>query len=80
MRIEGSIENFRQRLPAAMPEELKGVYSRIVLAVIAQNTADALAGLLPHLAADGFILSIVSPKKPGKSLDRTGPKKKRLIC
>jgi 2-dehydropantoate 2-reductase len=57
LAIEGSIENFTQRLPAATPDELEGVYSRIVLAVKAQDTASALAGLLPHLATDGFILS-----------------------
>lgn len=57
LRIEGSVENFTQRVPAATPAELKGVYSRIVLAVKAQNTASALTGLLPHLAEGGFILS-----------------------
>jgi 2-dehydropantoate 2-reductase len=57
LRIEGSIENFTQRLPAAAPGEVEGVYSRIVLAVKAQDTAAALAGLLPHLAADGYVLS-----------------------
>lgn len=57
LQIEGSIENFTVRVPAATPAELKGVYSRIVLAVKAQHTAAALEDLLPHLAADGFILS-----------------------
>jgi 2-dehydropantoate 2-reductase len=57
LRIEGAIGNFTQRLPATTPQELKGVYSRIVLAVKAQHTASVLAELLPHLAADGFILS-----------------------
>ena len=55
--IEGTVENFVQRVPAATPAELKGVYSRIVLAVKAQTTATALPDLLPHLAPDGFILS-----------------------
>lgn len=57
LRIEGSIENFTQRIPAALPGKLEGVYSRIVLAVKAQHTAAALAELLPHLADDGYILS-----------------------
>jgi 2-dehydropantoate 2-reductase len=57
LRIEGTVENFTQRVAAATPAELKGVYSRIVLAVKAQTTASALPDLLPHLAPGGFILS-----------------------
>ncbi len=57
LQIEGKIENFTQRLPAATPEELKGTYARIVLAVKAQTTDAALDALLPHLRPDGFILS-----------------------
>jgi 2-dehydropantoate 2-reductase len=55
--IEGTVENFVQRLPAATPAEVRGTYSRIVLAVKAQSTASALTDLLPHLAPGGFILS-----------------------
>ncbi len=57
LRIEGTVENFTQRVQAATPAEVKGVYSRIVLAVKAQTTAAALADLLPHLAPGGYILS-----------------------
>ena len=57
LRIEGKIDNYTQQLPAATPAELKGTYSRIVLAVKAQATADAVKSLLPHLAPDGYILS-----------------------
>lgn len=57
LRIEGSVDEFVQRVPAAIPDEVTGRYSRIVLAVKAQHTAAALDRLLPHLAADGFILS-----------------------
>ena len=57
LRIEGSIDNFVQPVPAFLPEELEGRYSRIVLAVKAQHTAAALERLLPHLAEDGFVLS-----------------------
>lgn len=55
--IEGPVENFTQIVPAATPYELDGVYSTIVLAVKAHATESALAGLLPHLAPDGCILS-----------------------
>ena len=57
LRIEGPVENFTQIVPAAMPDEVKGVYARIVLAVKAHATEAALAVLLPHLARGGFILS-----------------------
>ena len=57
LAIEGKIDNFTQRVPAATPAEVDGVFSRIVLAVKAQATADAVKSLLPHLSPDGFILS-----------------------
>jgi 2-dehydropantoate 2-reductase len=57
LAIEGKIENFTVRMPAALPGEVKGAYSRIILAVKAQATADAVRQLLPHLRPDGFIVS-----------------------
>jgi 2-dehydropantoate 2-reductase len=57
LRIEGKIDNFLQRLPAVTPDELRGTYTRIVLAVKAQATEAALDDVLPHLATDGFIVS-----------------------
>lgn len=57
LRIEGAVDIFTQVIPAVTPGELKGTYSRILLAVKAQHTAGALESLLPHLAADGCILS-----------------------
>src|SRR5262249_9977477 len=57
LKVEGKIENFTQRLPAATPEEVSGKYSRIVLAVKAQATESAMQALLPHLREDGFVLS-----------------------
>ncbi|RYE84836.1 MAG: ketopantoate reductase family protein, partial [Hyphomicrobiales bacterium] len=47
----------RQVVPAVTPQELTGTYSRIVLAVKAGATEAALAALVPHLAANGFVLS-----------------------
>jgi 2-dehydropantoate 2-reductase len=57
LAIEGPVENFIHVVPAATPEEVRGVHTRIVLAVKAHATEAALAGLLPHLAPDGFVLS-----------------------
>jgi 2-dehydropantoate 2-reductase len=57
LKIEGPVEEFTQIVPSATPDEVKGVYKRIVLAVKAQATTMALKQLLPHLASDGYILS-----------------------
>jgi 2-dehydropantoate 2-reductase len=57
LSIEGPVEEFIQVVPCVTPDELKGTYSRIVLAVKAQATDAALTQLLPHLAKDGFVLS-----------------------
>jgi 2-dehydropantoate 2-reductase len=57
LSIEGPVEQFTQIVPSVTPDQLKGRYNRIVLAVKAQATDAALAQLLPHLAKDGFVLS-----------------------
>lgn len=57
LRISGPVEQFRQRLPASVPEEVRGEYPVIVLAVKAQATQTALAMLEPHLAPKGYVLS-----------------------
>ena len=57
LKIEGPVEEFTQIVPSVTPDEVKGVYKRIVLAVKAQATAMALKQLMPYLASDGYILS-----------------------
>lgn len=57
LSIEGPVEEFRQIVPCVTPDQVKGTFSLVVLAVKAQATEAALAQLLPHLHADGFILS-----------------------
>ncbi len=57
LTIEGPVEEFCQIVPCVTPDQLKGTYSRIVLAVKAQATEGALAQLLPHLSDDGYVLS-----------------------
>ena len=57
LNISGPVEQFRQVVPCVTPQELRGTFSAIVLAVKAQATEDAMAMLLPHLAPDGFVLS-----------------------
>lgn len=57
LRITGPIEEFTAQAPAYTPEELTGVWQTIVLAVKAQDTEAAAQSLLPHLAADGQVVS-----------------------
>ncbi|MBM9594310.1 ketopantoate reductase family protein [Roseitranquillus sediminis] len=57
LRIEGPVEEFTQRLPASTPSELTGRFSRIILAVKAHHTGEALDMLVPHLAPGGLVVS-----------------------
>ena len=57
LSIEGPVEAFTQKVPCVTPDQVEGVWSRIVLAVKAQATEAAMDALLPHLAADGYVLS-----------------------
>jgi len=57
LRIEGPIESFAQVVPAARPDEVRGEFRRVVLAVKAQHTGAALDALAPHLSPDGYVLS-----------------------
>lgn len=57
LNISGPVEQFRQVVPCVTPQELRGTFKTIVLAVKAQATEDAMTMLLPHLASDGFVLS-----------------------
>ena len=57
LNISGPVEQFRQVVPCVTPQELRGTFGTVVLAVKAQATEDAMAMLLPHLAPNGFVLS-----------------------
>ncbi len=55
--IEGPVTQFKVVAPAAMPDQVKGVFRRIILAVKTHDTEAACRALLPHLAPDGYVLS-----------------------
>jgi 2-dehydropantoate 2-reductase len=57
LRIEGPVEEFTQVLQADTPDTLKGRFRRVILAVKAHHTEQALEMLLPHLADDGYVVS-----------------------
>jgi 2-dehydropantoate 2-reductase len=58
LRITGPVEEFAVSTPAFLPEELAGTWQRIFLAVKAQHTEAATRSLTPHLAQDGYVLSL----------------------
>jgi 2-dehydropantoate 2-reductase len=57
LEIEGPITQFTVKATACLPQDVRGTYARIVLAVKAQHTPAAAAALAPHLAADGYVVS-----------------------
>lgn len=58
LSITGPIAEFRVPATAICPEELDGQYRRILLCVKAQDTESATKVLAPHLAPDGYIVSV----------------------
>ncbi|HEY7578658.1 MAG TPA: 2-dehydropantoate 2-reductase N-terminal domain-containing protein [Acetobacteraceae bacterium] len=58
LRITGPVEEFAVTAPAFTPDELTGIWQRIFLAVKAQHTEGATRALTPHLAQDGYVLSL----------------------
>ncbi|MET0258053.1 MAG: 2-dehydropantoate 2-reductase [Methylobacterium sp.] len=57
LHVTGPIRDERHAVEAFGPHELRGVFERVVLAVKAHHTDEATAALVPHLAADGYVLS-----------------------
>jgi 2-dehydropantoate 2-reductase len=58
LRIKGPVAEFSVTGPAFLPSEVTGKYSRIFLCVKAHHTAEACRALKPHLADDGYVLSL----------------------
>jgi 2-dehydropantoate 2-reductase len=58
LRITGPVEEFTVRAQAFTPDELTGMWQRIFLAVKAQHTEAATRALTPHLAQDGYVVSL----------------------
>ena len=48
--IEGPVETFRQNVRAARPADVEGKFRRVILAVKAHHTREAVRALKPHLA------------------------------
>ena len=58
LHIHGPVEDFTIQAPALVPGEVAGTWPRIFLCVKAHHTVEACHTLLPHLAADGYVLSL----------------------
>jgi 2-dehydropantoate 2-reductase len=58
LAIEGPIENFRVAARAVTPAEVAGVFDQILLCVKAHHTGPAIEAAVPHLAADGYVVSL----------------------
>jgi 2-dehydropantoate 2-reductase len=56
--IEGPVAQLRVTAPAATPDAVQGVFRRVFLCVKTHDTAAACHQVLPHLAEDGFVLSL----------------------
>jgi 2-dehydropantoate 2-reductase len=57
LAIEGPVECFTQGVRAATPSQVRGTFNRVILAVKAHHTHQAVLALKPHLANDGSVLS-----------------------
>ena len=58
LEIAGPLAQFRVPVSAVFAEDLDGEYERVLLCVKAQDTEAATRLIAPHLAADGYIVSV----------------------
>jgi len=57
LRIEGPLAQFVARAPACTPDQLRGEFEHVILAVKAQDTESATRELAPHLSRAGYVVS-----------------------
>jgi 2-dehydropantoate 2-reductase len=57
LAIEGPVEQFIQPVRAATPADVSGQFRRVILAVKAHHTQQAVRALKPHLTENGSVLS-----------------------
>jgi 2-dehydropantoate 2-reductase len=58
LAITGPVTEFKVALPALTPSQVTDRYGIVLLCVKAQDTAEAARAIKPHLAEDGFIVSV----------------------
>jgi 2-dehydropantoate 2-reductase len=64
LAINGPISHFTARAPAVAPGQLAGLWDTIILATKAHHTVDATRALLPHLSANGCVVSAQNGLNP----------------
>jgi 2-dehydropantoate 2-reductase len=57
LKIIGPVDEFTVHVPAFTPDTITGQFEHILLCVKAQDTAGAARVLLPHVSADGYVVS-----------------------
>ncbi len=58
LTITGPVDQFTVSAPACRPETLSGQFETVLLCVKAQDTGAATQSLLPHLSANGVVVSV----------------------
>ena len=58
LRITGPVETFSAEVTAVTPDRLEGRWDAVLLCTKALHTEDAIAAIAPHLADDGFVVSV----------------------
>lgn len=58
LEITGPLAQFSVPVNVCLPEELDGQFGRILLCVKAQDTEAATKAIAPHLAPDGYVVSV----------------------
>lgn len=58
LRISGPVTEYAVSAPAFLPDEVRGTWDRVFLAVKAHHTEGACRALLPHLSPDGYVVSL----------------------
>lgn len=58
LSITGPVASFKVEAAAITPEQVKGPLGTVLLCVKAQDTDEAARAIAPHLASDGFIVSV----------------------
>src|SRR5712691_2825967 len=57
LRIDGPLARFVSRTPACTPDDLRGEFEHVILAVKAQDTEAATRALATHLGTNGYVVS-----------------------
>ena len=58
LQIDGPVVQHRIHAPACVPADLQGTWKMVLLCVKAHHTPEASRALLPHLAPDGYVVSL----------------------